>query len=155
MVGYYKKPEETQQVIDPEGYLHTGDVAVQDENGYLQIVDRTKDMIIIGGFKVFSKKVEDVLMKHPAIANVAMVGIPNPQRPGSELLKAFVTITPGYDYGGDEEVLKSDIMKMASEKLAPYEVPKMIEIRKELPLTAVGKVDKKVLRAEARARTAH
>jgi long-chain acyl-CoA synthetase len=90
-----------------------------------------------------------VLMKHPALASVAMVGIPDPKRPGSELVKAFVTIDPEYDYNGDEEVLKSDIIKMARERLAPYEVPKKIEIRKELPLTGLGKVDKKALRAEA------
>ena len=150
MVGYYRKPEETKKVFDAKGYLHTGDVAVQDEDGYLRIVDRTKDMIIIGGFKVFSKKVEDVLVQHPAIESVAMVGIPNPQRPGSEVLKAFITLAPGYAGAADEEALKADIMKMAAEKLSPYEVPKMLEIRKELPLTAVGKVDKKVLRAEAR-----
>jgi long-chain acyl-CoA synthetase len=150
MVGYYRKPEETKKVFDAKGYLHTGDVAVQDEDGYLRIVDRTKDMIIIGGFKVFSKKVEDVLVQHPAIESVAMVGIPNPDRPGSEVLKAFITVASGYAGAADEEALKADIMKMAVEKLSPYEVPKMLEIRKELPLTAVGKVDKKVLRAEAR-----
>jgi long-chain acyl-CoA synthetase len=148
MVEYYKNPEETKNVFDDDGYLHTGDVAVQDEEGYLQIVDRTKDMIIVGGFKVFSKKVEDVLIAHPAIESIAMVGLPNPDRPGSELLKAFMTMTPGYDHGGNEDALKAEIMKMAGEKLAPYEVPKMIEIREELPLTSVGKIDKKALRAE-------
>ena len=151
MVGYYKNPEETRQVIDENGYLHTGDVAIQDEDGYLRIVDRTKDMIIIGGFKVFSKKVEDVLTKHPAIESAATMGIPDPKRPGSELVKAYLTIAPGYASGKNEESLKADIIKMAGEKLAPYEVPKIIEFRKELPLTSVGKVDKKLLRAEARA----
>lgn len=148
MVEYYKKPEETKKVFDDEGYLHTGDVAVQDEEGYLRIVDRTKDMINVSGFKVFSKKVEDVLIAHPAIGSIAMVGVPNPDRPGSELLKAYMTITPGYDHGGDEDALKAEILKMAGEKLAPYEVPKFIEIRDELPLTSVGKIDKKALRAE-------
>ncbi|HPJ93320.1 MAG TPA: AMP-binding protein [Deltaproteobacteria bacterium] len=148
MVEYYRKPEETKKVFDEDGYLHTGDVAVQDEDGYLRIVDRTKDMINVSGFKVFSKKVEDVLIAHPAIESIAMVGVPNLERPGSELLKAYMTITPGYDHGGDVQALKDEILKMASEKLAPYEVPKMIEIRDELPLTSVGKIDKKALRAE-------
>ena len=139
MVGYYKNPEETRQVIDENGYLHTGDVAIQDEDGYLRIVDRTKDMIIISGFKVFSKKVEDVLTKHPAIESAATIGIPNPKRPGSELVKAYLTLIPGYDLGKNEEALKADIIKMAGEKLAPYEVPKIIEFRKELPLTIGGK----------------
>ena len=97
MIGYFNKPEETKKTIDADGYLHTGDVAVQDENGYLSIVDRTKDMIIVGGFKVFSKKVEEVLTGHPAVEMIAMVGLPNPERPGSELVKAFVTPTKEYE----------------------------------------------------------
>jgi long-chain acyl-CoA synthetase len=148
MLGYYNKPEETALVFDSEGYLHTGDVAVQDSEGYLRIVDRTKDMIIVSGFKVFSKKVEEVLAEHPAIDMVALIGLPNPERPGSELVKALVTPVPGNKFQGDDEALKADIMRMAKEKLSPYEVPKMVEIRAELPLTAVGKVDKKVLRKE-------
>ncbi|MBU1670844.1 MAG: AMP-binding protein [Actinobacteria bacterium] len=148
MPGYYNKPEETALVFDSEGYLHTGDVAVQDPEGYLRIVDRTKDMIIVSGFKVFSKKVEEVLAEHPAVDMVALIGVPNPERPGSELVKALVTPVPGNKFQGDDEGLKADIMKMAKDKLTPYEVPKTIEIRQELPLTAVGKVDKKVLRKE-------
>ncbi|MCJ7771930.1 MAG: AMP-binding protein, partial [Desulfobacterales bacterium] len=148
MVGYYNKPEETKNSIDADGYMHTGDVAIQDEEGYLRIVDRTKDMIIVGGYKVFSKKVEDVLAGHPAIEMVATIGLPNPERPGSELVKAIISITPGYDYGEDEEALKKKILDFAKEKLAPYEVPKTIEFINELPLTVVGKIDKKVLRAK-------
>ena len=146
MVGYYKKPEETGIAIDTEGYMHTGDVAVQDEDGYLRIVDRTKDMIIVSGFKVFSKKVEEVLAEHPAVEMIALVGVANPDRPGSETVKAYVTVRPGHRFGDDEEALKQDIIKMAKEKLAPYEVPKTVEIRPELPLTTVGKIDKKQLR---------
>jgi long-chain acyl-CoA synthetase len=148
MPGYYNKPEETRLVFDSDGYFHTGDVAVQDEEGYLRIVDRTKDMIIVGGFKVFSTKVEEVLTEHPAIDMIALIGLPNPERPGSELVKAFVTIRPDYTFDGDEEALKVDILKMAKDRLTPYEVPKYVEIRKELPLTTVGKVDKKILRKE-------
>ncbi|PKQ27878.1 MAG: AMP-dependent synthetase [Candidatus Anoxymicrobium japonicum] len=150
MIGYYNKPEETALVFDEEGYLHTGDVAIQDEDGYLRIVDRTKDMIIVSGFKVFSKRVEEILCEHLAIDMVALIGVPNPQRPGSELVLAIVTICPDYNFDGDEEALKSDILKMAKDRLTPYEVPKKIEIRQELPLTAIGKVDKKVLRKEVR-----
>jgi len=146
MVGYYHKPEETKNAIDADGYMHTGDVAVQDEEGYLRIVDRTKDMIIVGGYKVFSQKVEDILARHPAIEMVATIGLPNPERPGSELVKALITIRPGYDYGDDEAAMKKDIIDFAKEKLAPYEVPKTIVFMKELPLTTVGKVDKKALR---------
>ena len=149
MVGYFNKPEETKKTIDADGYLHTGDVAVQDENGYLSIVDRTKDMIIVGGFKVFSKKVEEILTAHPAIEMIATVGVPNPERPGSEFVKAFVMVSKEYEDKENKEI-ENEIIAFAKEKLAPYEVPKMIEIRKDLPLTTVGKLDKKLLRAEGK-----
>ena len=149
MAGYYNKPDETRKVFDADGYLHTGDVAVQDAAGYLRIVDRTKDMLIVGGFKVFSKRVEEVMAEHPAIEMIAIIGIPNPDRPGSEQVKAIITLKPNFASRNQEE-LKADILKMARERLSPYEVPKYIDIRKELPLTVVGKIDKKVLRKEAR-----
>jgi len=146
MKGYYNKPEETAKAIDKDGYMHTGDVAIMDETGYLRIVDRTKDMIIVGGFKVFSAKLEDTLTTHPAIGQVATIGLPNPDRPGSEIVKAFIMLDPGYEYDGNEDALKESITTFAKEKCSPYEVPKMIEIMEELPLTVVGKVDKKELR---------
>jgi len=149
MVGYFNKPEETKKTIDADGYLHTGDVAVQDENGYLSIVDRTKDMIIVGGFKVFSKKIEEILTAHPAIEMIATIGVPNPERPGSEFVKAFVMVSKEYE-GKDNKEVENEIIAFAKEKLAPYEVPKIIEIRKDLPLTTVGKLDKKLLRAEGK-----
>ncbi len=145
MVGYYKKPEETANTFDSEGYLHTGDVAIQDEDGYLRIVDRTKDMIIVGGYKVFSKKVEEVLTEHPAIDMIATIGIPNEERPGSEFVKAIISMPPGYKFENEDDV-KNEIISFAKEKLAPYEIPKEIEFMDELPMTAVGKIDKKVLR---------
>jgi hypothetical protein len=129
--------------------LHTGDVAVMDEDGFLRIVDRTKDMIIVGGFKVFSKKVEEILSEHPAISMIATIGIPNPERPGSEIVKAYAVLKSEYMKGRDQETIREEIHNLAKDKLAPYEVPKFIEFRDELPLTAVGKIDKKVLRKEA------
>jgi long-chain acyl-CoA synthetase len=149
MVGYHRKPEETRKAIDRDGYLHTGDVAVQDEEGYLRIVDRTKDMIIVGGYKVFSVKVEAVLAEHPAVANSALIGIPNPDRPGSELVTAFVQPRPSHAVEGGEPALKEHILAFLKGRLAPFEMPKMIHFMKELPLTPVGKLDKKVLRKEA------
>jgi len=146
MKEYYNKPEETANSIDKDGYMHSGDVGVMAEDGFIKIVDRTKDMIIVGGFKVFSAKLEDVLTEHPAIEMIATIGINNPDRPGSEIVKAFIQLDPKYEYDGNEEALKENITKFAKEKCAPYEVPKIIEISKELPLTSVGKVDKKVLR---------
>jgi long-chain acyl-CoA synthetase len=150
MVGYFNQPEETKHVIDTDGYLHTGDVAIMDEEGYLRIVDRTKDMIIVGGYKVFSKKVEDILTEHPAVGMLAIIGVPNPERPGSEFVVVYVNPDPSYQFDGNESAMKEDILKFAREKLAPYEVPKKIEIVKELPLTAVGKIDKKKLRAASK-----
>jgi len=147
MQGYYNKPGETRNAVDPEGYMHTGDVAVMDEDGYLKIVDRTKDMIIVGGFKVFSSKVEDTLAQHPAVGMIALVGEENPDRPGSELVKAYVQLDPDYSFDGNAAALKEDILRFAKQELAAYEVPKRIEILQEMPLTTVGKIDKKVLRA--------
>jgi long-chain acyl-CoA synthetase len=146
MQGYYNRPEETQKAIDPDGYMHTGDVAIMDEDGFMRLVDRTKDMINVGGYKVFSSKVEETLARHPAIGMIALVGVENPQRPGSELVKAFLQLDPGHRLEGDESALKEDIVRFARENCSPYEVPRVIEIIGEMPLTAVGKIDKKVLR---------
>jgi long-chain acyl-CoA synthetase len=148
MQGYYNKPEETANAIDQEGYMHTGDVAIMDEDGYMRIVDRTKDMIIVGGYKVFSSKVEDSIAKHPAVGMIALVGIDNPQRPGSETVKGYVQLDAAYDHDGDDGALQEDIIRFAGENCSPYEVPKVIEIIGEMPLTAVGKIDKKVLRVK-------
>jgi long-chain acyl-CoA synthetase len=146
MQGYFNKPEETKNAIDADGYMHTGDVGIMDADGFIKIVDRTKDMIIVGGFKVFSSKVEDILAQHPAVAMLALIGVDNPDRPGSELVKAFIQLDPDYNFDGNQDALKEDIIAFAKEKCSPYEVPKIIEFVDELPLTAVGKIDKKVLR---------
>lgn len=146
MQGYFNKPEATNEAIDSDGYMHTGDVAIMDEDGYLKIVDRTKDMIIVGGFKVFSSKVEGIISKHPAVNSIALVGKPNPDRPGSEIVKAYVQKSTDHDFSVTDEALKEDIIRFAKEKCSPYEVPKQIELIDEMPLTAVGKIDKKVLR---------
>ncbi len=127
--------------------MHTGDVAFMDEDGYITLVDRTKDMIIVSGYKVFSKKVEDLMADHPAVEIMALIGLPNPDRPGSEMVKAYVILSQDYQFDGDEEALKADIISYAKKHLAPYEVPRQIEILKEMPLTNVGKLDKKALRS--------
>ncbi|MFH1135281.1 MAG: AMP-binding protein [Pseudomonadota bacterium] len=153
MSGYFLNPEETALVLEKDGYLHTGDVAIQDEEGYLRLVDRTKDMIIVSGYKVFSKKVEDMLADHPAVGIMALVGVPNPDRPGSELVKAYVVKAANFRFEGTDDELKKDIVEFAKTKAAPYEVPKIIEFLETMPLTGVGKLDKKVLRAMARGET--
>jgi long-chain acyl-CoA synthetase len=146
MQGYFNKPEESKNAIDEDGYMHSGDVGITDEDGYIKIVDRTKDMIIVGGFKVFSSKVEDIIANHPAIGMVALIGVDNPDRPGSELVKAIIQLDPTYAFDGNRDALKEKIVEFAKEKCSPYEVPKMIDFIDEMPLTAVGKIDKKVLR---------
>jgi long-chain acyl-CoA synthetase len=148
MKGYHNNPKETARAVDAEGFMHTGDVAVQDAAGYLRIVDRLKDMIIVSGFKVFSKKVEEILAQHEAIEMIGIIGVPDPAKPGSEIVKAYITLKPGLP-AEPAETIAASIRALAKEKLAAYEVPKFIEIRPELPLTAVGKLDKKRLRQAA------
>ena len=142
---YHNKPEATAVTFDKDGYVHTGDVGVFDEDGYLKIVDRTKDMLIVSGFKVYSVHVEEVMTKHPDIQILAIIGVPNPDRPGAEIVKAVIQLKEGVT--ATDEV-KVSISKFAEENLSKYEVPKIWEFREELPLTLVGKVQKKALREE-------
>jgi len=140
--GYWNKPKETENALQ-DGWFYSGDVGSMDEDGYITIVDRTKDMIIVSGFKVFSVEVDDKMNKHPAIELASTVGIPNPDRPGSEIVKLYVLLKKGYEAS---EETKADILRYAQDNLAKYKVPKIIEIVEEMPLTSVGKVDKKALR---------
>jgi long-chain acyl-CoA synthetase len=142
---YHNKPEESALAFDKEGYFHTGDVGLFDEDGYLKIVDRIKDMLIVSGFKVYSVHVEEIMTKHPNVAIIAIIGIPDPERPGAEIVKAVIQLKEGVQ--ATEEV-KENIKKYAQENLSKYEVPKIWEFREELPLTLVGKVLKKALREE-------
>jgi long-chain acyl-CoA synthetase len=140
--GYWNKPKETENAL-VDGWFYSGDVGVMDEDGYITIVDRTKDMIIVSGYKVFSVEVDDKINKHPAIELCSSVGIPDPDRPGSEMVKLYVLLKEGYK---PSEEIKADILKFAQDNLAKYKVPKFIEFIKEMPLTSIGKVDKKLLR---------
>lgn len=142
--GYWKKPKETEHALR-DGWFYTGDVGIMDEDGHLKIVDRTKDMINVSGFKVFSVEVDNKMVKHPAIQLASTIGIPDPDRPGSEMVKLYVLLEEGYSAS---EQLKEEIKTFAEENLARYKVPKIIEIVEEIPLTSVGKIDKKVLRAK-------
>lgn len=153
MKGYHNKPEETDYAMrehDGHRWLHTGDVARMDEDGYFYIVDRSKDMLNVGGFKVFSREVEETLYQHEAVEFCAIIGQPDPKRPGSEIVKAVIQLTPAAQKPNagkfDAEALKSHITEYCRENMAPYKVPKIIEFIDAIPLTAVGKVDKKALR---------
>jgi long-chain acyl-CoA synthetase len=116
-----------------------------DDAGYFTIVDRSKDMLNVGGFKVFSREVEEKLYEHPAIEQCAIIGVPNPDRPGTEIVKLVVQLSQAFQERNTEEI-KGELLAFSRENLSPYKVPKIIEFTGEIPLTAVGKVDKKALR---------
>jgi long-chain acyl-CoA synthetase len=148
MKGYLNKPGETAHALrefQGEKWLYTGDVARMDEDGYFTIADRVKDMLIVGGYKVFSREVEEVLYQHPAVEFCAIIGVPNKERPGNDIVKAFIQKVSDSD-NEDTAELEKDVRDYCQKNMAPYKVPKLIEFVKEIPLTTVGKVDKKVLR---------
>jgi long-chain acyl-CoA synthetase len=144
MKEYYNQPEETANAIR-DGWMFTGDVARMDEDGYFYIVDRVKDMVIVSGFKVFTRELDDVLMMHPDIALAASVGTPDPERPGSERVAAAVVLKPGIE---KNDAQSEKIIKYLKENVAPYKVPKMIKFMEELPTSGVGKVLKRELKKQ-------
>jgi long-chain acyl-CoA synthetase len=135
--GYYKRPEETAEAFR-DGWFHTGDVGYMDEEGYLYIVDRKKDMIICGGFNVYPREIDEVLFEHPKVKEACAVGLPDPYR--GETVKAFIVPREG------ETLTEEEIVAYCKEKLAPYKVPKRIEFARELPKSAIGKVLRRELR---------
>ncbi|MFX1571711.1 MAG: long-chain fatty acid--CoA ligase [Promethearchaeota archaeon] len=149
MKGYWNKPEETENQLK-DRWLLTGDIGKMDEDGYLFIVDRKKDMIDVSGFKVYPREVEDVLFEHEAVENASIIGIPDPDTPGIERVKAFIVLKDGYK---ETDEIKAEIKEFLRQNIAPYKVPREIEFRKELPETLVGKVLRKDLKdIEARRR---
>jgi long-chain acyl-CoA synthetase len=134
MKGYYKKPEETAAVLK-EGWLYTGDIGMFDEDGYLTIVDRKKDMIIAGGYNVYPREIDEILFQHPKILEACTIGISDPYR--GETVKAYVVVKPGETLTADE------VIQFSREKLAAYKAPKMVEFIDALPKSAVGKVLRK------------
>jgi len=135
--GYWKLPEETKKSIK-DGWLYTGDMAVMDEEGYVTIVDRKKDMILTGGENVYSTEVENVLYAHPAILECAVIGIPD-QKWG-EAVKGFVVLKSG------QNATEQEIIQFCKERLAHYKAPKSIDFIGALPRTGSGKIHKKGLR---------
>ena len=140
MMGYW--PEPGKGLVD--GWLPTGDVVRMDDDGYFYITDRVKDMASVSGLKVYTRLVDDVLYEHPAVADAAAIGIPDPERPGSERIKAFIRLKKEQE----GKVTADDIISHCKEKLPAYSVPKFIEFRKELPLTVTEKLFKRQLREE-------
>ncbi|MHB8781585.1 MAG: AMP-binding enzyme, partial [Candidatus Geothermincolia bacterium] len=139
MVGYWPTPGDG---FDEEGFIHTGDVVRIDERGYFSIVDRTKDMIIVSGFKVYSREVDDILYGHPAVALAATVGTPDPDRPGSERVRVFIELKPEHQ----GKVTEDEFIDFLAAKVAKYAIPKSVTFIDQMPLTEVQKVNKKYLR---------
>ena len=138
MLGYLGKPEQTAEAF-AHGWLHTGDVARADDEGFLYIVDRKKDMIVTGGFNVYPREVEDVISTHPAVSAVAVIGVPD-ERWG-ESVKAVVVPRPGVDLDTDE------LIDLVKQHKGSVQAPKSVDLVEAIPLSALGKPDKKALRA--------
>jgi long-chain acyl-CoA synthetase len=139
MKGYWNRPDETAKVLGADGWLHTGDIAKMDANGYFYIVDRKKDMILVSGFNVYPNEVEDAVMAHPGVLEVAAVGVPDEH--SGEVVKLFVVRK---DPNLTEEALK----QFCRENLTGYKRPKLIEFRDSLPKSNVGKILRRELRDE-------
>ncbi|MBK5108475.1 MAG: AMP-binding protein [Anaerolineales bacterium] len=142
MRGYWP---EVGSGLTEDGWLHTGDVGVMDEDGYFQIVDRLKDMVNVSGMKVYTTEVDEVLFKHPAVQIAAAFGVPDKDIPGSERVMVVVQLKPGQQ----GKVSDDDIRDYCRQHLPPYMVPKYVEFREEMPLTVSEKVFKRILREEA------
>ena len=139
MMGYWNHPEETAATI-VDGWLHTGDIGYRDSDGYYFIVDRKKDMAIVGGYNVFPREIDEVLHEHPGVKEAVSLSVPHKTR--GEMLKAYIVLKEGY------KLNTSELAKFCREKLASYKVPRVFEFRDELPKTLVGKVLRRALREE-------
>lgn len=136
MKGYLNMPEETEKVLR-NGWLHTGDIAKMDDEGYFYIIDRKKDMVIAGGYNIFPREIEEVLYAHEKIKEAAVAGIPDPYR--GETIKAYIVLKEG------ETMTEEEVIEYCAQNMAKYKVPKLVEFRTELPKTLVGKVLRRVL----------
>jgi long-chain acyl-CoA synthetase len=136
MKGYYNRPEATAEVLR-DGWFRTGDLARRDEDGFYYIVDRAKDMIIRGGFNVYPREIEEVLMTHPAVSLAAVVGVPHESH--GEEIKAFVILEPG------QSITPEELIDWCKEQMANYKYPRIVEVADSLPMTATGKILKREL----------
>jgi long-chain acyl-CoA synthetase len=139
MLGYWNRPEETREMLR-DGWLYTGDVGHMDEDGYIFITSRKKDLIKPGGFQVWPREVEEVISAHPAVSEVSVAGIPDPKQ--TEAVKAWVVLREG------SQATAEEIQEFCRNKLTAYKIPKYVEFRKELPKTLIGKVLRRVLQEE-------
>jgi long-chain acyl-CoA synthetase len=141
MAGYWQRPDETAKVIDKDGWLATGDVGVIDEQGYIRIVDRKKDMILVSGFNVYPNEIEGVLAMHPGVLECAAIGVPD--KKSGEAVKLYVVKK-------DPALTADTVLQHCREHLTAYKCPRDVEFRTELPKSNVGKILRRELREEAR-----
>jgi long-chain acyl-CoA synthetase len=145
MAGYWQRQDETDKVIDRDGWFATGDIGVMDERGYVRIVDRKKDMILVSGFNVYPNEIEAVVAMHPGVLECAAIGVPDPK--SGEAVKLFIV-------KGDPALTADGVLAFCREHLTGYKIPRDVEFRAELPKTNVGKILRRELRDEAKKQAA-
>jgi long-chain acyl-CoA synthetase len=143
MLGYWNRPDETAQVLDADGWLATGDIGVMEAQGFIKLIDRKKDMIIVSGFNVYPSEIEDVVAMHPDVREVAAIGVPDPVQ--GERVKVFVVAR-------DASLTAEAVIAHCRRQLTGYKVPRLVEFREALPQTNVGKILRRALRDEEIAR---
>ena len=144
MAGYWNKPEETAKVMTADGFFKTGDLGFMTDDGYVKIVDRKKDMILVSGFNVYPNEIEDVIAQHPKVLESAAIGVPDEK--SGECIKVFVVKK-------DESLTDAEVIKFCREHLTSYKIPRMVEFRKDLPKSNVGKILRKDLREPAESKS--
>jgi long-chain acyl-CoA synthetase len=142
MAGYWQRPDETAKVIGKDGFLHTGDIGIMDDKGFIRIVDRKKDMILVSGFNVYPNEIEQVLAMHPGVLECAAIGVPDEH--SGEVPKVFVVKK-------DPQLTEQDVLEHCRKELTGYKRPKYVEFRTDLPKTNVGKILRRALREEKKA----
>jgi long-chain acyl-CoA synthetase len=142
MKGYWQRPDETAKVLGQDGFLHTGDIGIMDDKGFIRIVDRKKDMILVSGFNVYPNEIEQVLAMHPGVLECAAIGVPDEH--SGEVPKVFVVKK-------DPQLTEQDVLEHLRKELTGYKRPKYVEFRTELPKTNVGKILRRALREEKKA----
>jgi long-chain acyl-CoA synthetase len=141
MREYWRRPEETARVLSADGWLSTGDIATMDADGFIRIIDRKKDMVIVSGFKVFPNEIENVLAEHPAVMECGVIGVEDPK--SGQAVKAFVVLRPGLSASVEE------LLEHCRRNLTAYKIPRHVEFRESLPKSAVGKILRRELAAPA------
>jgi long-chain acyl-CoA synthetase len=146
MAGYWQRPDETAKVMTEDGYFKSGDIGIMDRSGYIKLIDRKKDMIVVSGFNVYPNEVEGVVAAHPGVTEAAVIGVPDGH--SGEAVMLFVVRR-------DPKLTSEELLKYCRENLTGYKRPRYIEFRDSLPHTNVGKVLRKDLRAEAMKERGH